>query len=73
MNLTYPNYVWIFYDYFPKDWWMQESENDSSCTDIEIKEFLKGALSLRRNPLALDVTSITDAGIVSVHALFILP
>ena len=69
MNLTTPNYVWIFYDWHPKNWWKRESDEDANCTDSDIEDFLERALSLRRYPLVVDVTSITDAGIVSEHTV----
>jgi hypothetical protein len=64
-NYIYPNYVWIFYDWFPKNWWIQPLEDNNNCTDGEIADFLSMAISLRRYPLVEDVTSVTDAGIVS--------
>ena len=69
MNLTIPNYVWLFYDWYPKGWWIQASEDDAGCTDGDIKEFLDRTISIRRYPLVVDVMSITDAGIVSKHSM----
>lgn len=64
-NYASPKYVWMLYDWYPRSWWKQPSEDDANCSDRDIEEFLDMSISLRRYPLVLDVTSTTDAGIVS--------
>ena len=60
---TSSRYVWIFYDWYPREWWI--AEESTGCTNAEIEEFLEMAISLRRYPLVLDTIATTDGGIVS--------
>ena len=70
MNYTSPKYVWMFYDWYPRRWWV--SVEDERCTDSEIEEFLEKAISLRRYPLVLDTIAVTDAGIVRCRHAYML-
>ena len=61
-KLTYPKYVWIAYDWYPRGWWKQE---ESDCDISELEMFLERMISLRRYPIPDDISAETDAGIVS--------
>jgi hypothetical protein len=55
----------MFYDWYPTGWWIIE-DAPADCTNEDVMNFLNRALSLRRNPLVQNVSSVTDAGIVSL-------
>ena len=63
-NLTYPNYAWIMYDWYPKEWWKKLDESVIKCKADEIEKFLDKVLTLRRYPETDDVSATTQAGIV---------
>ena len=64
-GLTYPKYVWIAYDWYPRGWWKQEEKDDEECDSEQLQSFLERMISLRRYPAPNDSTVETDAGIVS--------
>lgn len=60
-GLTYPKYVWIAYDWYPRGWWKSVED----CAVEQVQKFLNRVISLRRYPAANDSSAQTDAGIVS--------
>ena len=59
-RLTYPKYVWIAYDWYPRGWWKSVED----CDIKQVQNFLHRVISLRRYPAADDSSAQTDAGIV---------
>ena len=65
---TYPQYVWMGYDWFPPRWWTFERsqvEVDPDCSDEDLTNFIERALSFQWRPVPDDDNAITDAGKVS--------
>jgi len=71
-NLTYPQYAWITYGWYPDNWWTKAvSKNNVSCSDEQLEKFVEKArmLLIRQYPTPDDVDAATIAGIVSSEAL----
>ena len=66
-GLTYPKYVWIAYDWYPRGWW-----KTVDCDVDQVQDFLNRMISLRRYPAADDSSALTDAGIVSENCRLII-
>ena len=63
---TYPQYVWMGYDWFPPKWWTYErSQVEVDCSDDELTNFIERALSFQWRPVPDDDNAITDTGKVS--------
>ena len=64
-GLTYPRYVWMAYDWYPRGWWKHAKPDDKvDCDTEQLQRFLERAISLRRYPAPDDNSKKTDAGIV---------
>ena len=62
---TYPNYAWIFPDWYIDNWWTAAVDGGNvSCTDQELETFLEKTLALQRYLSPESNTILTDAGIV---------
>ena len=65
-NYTYPQYVFMAYDWFPPRWWtFDRSHVHVDCTDEELGNFIERSLSFQWRPVPDDDNAITDTGKVS--------
>lgn len=57
-NYTYPRYVWIHYDWYPKNWWKSDVSASSDCSNEELMEFLDNALTIQLPEFGNETTDI---------------
>lgn len=57
-NYAFPRYVWIHYDWYPKNWWRSDRSVPGDCSDDELMEFLDKALTIQLPEFGNETTEI---------------
>lgn len=67
-NHVYPNYAWIFYDWYQDGWWTMDVSGAvfGGCRDSELAGFLDRAITIKLPDIS---NKTTDIGTVSTHII----
>lgn len=67
-NYVYPRYAWIFYDWYPKNWWTRSDDaGPGDCSNEDLANFLDRALTIQLPEFGNETT---DIGTVSERNMF---